>query len=159
LIRRKAIFFLHTNNNRKANNYLEKYNEVLNYHSVTEAEIVSRIANVYWEADLLDEAEDAFRQVLKEFDETPSGLNDLAGFLIETGRDVDNGLELIKEALNADPNQWYYLHTKGWGLFKSGKYDEALNTLYHAWDHSPLYDQNLYRHIKVVEKALASQNQ
>ncbi len=158
LLGRQAIFHLHRGNPGRANKYLEQYINILRYNSVPEANIEARIASAYWEADLPDKAENAYRKVIAEFGETPSRLNDLASFLIETGRGVEEGLELIGKALEIRPGDYTYLNTRGWGLYKLGRYEEALSVLNKAWDNSPIFSQYLNQHIREVEQALALQD-
>jgi hypothetical protein len=38
-------------------------------------------------------------------------------------------MELVERALKLVPDYYIYLHTKGWGLYKNGKYREALEML------------------------------
>lgn len=46
---------------------------------------------------------------------------------------------------------------KGWGLYKQGKYKEALGFLEKSWKIKPVYNHALYLHLEEVKKALASQ--
>lgn len=158
LLRRQAIFHLHRGKPGRDNKYLEQYINILRYNSVPEADITARIASAYWEADLPDKAENAYRKVISEFGETPSRLNDLASFLIETEKGVEEGLELIGKALEMRPGDYTYLDTRGWGLYKLGRYEEALQVLNTAWDNSPIFSQYLNQHIREVEQALALQD-
>ena len=52
----------------------------------------------------------------------------------------------------------FTLHTKGWGLYKQGKYKEALEVLEKSWDLKPFYDHAIYLHIEEVKKAIENQN-
>ena len=157
LLGRQAIFYFKRGNPGRANKYLEQYINISRYNSLPEANIEARIASVYWEADLPDKAEKAYRKVIAEFGETPSRLNDLAWFLIETDRAVEEGLELIGKALEMRPGSYTYMDTKGWGLYKLGRYEEALQVLNAAWDESPVFFQYLFQHIREVEQAMAPQ--
>ena len=49
-------------------------------------------------------------------------MNNLAYFLIDKDRNVNEGLELVDRALKLSPDNYNFLHTKGWGLYKQGKY-------------------------------------
>jgi tetratricopeptide (TPR) repeat protein len=85
-------------------------------------------------------------------------MNDLAWLLINNDINVNEGVDLIQNALELKPDVWHYLDTKGWGFYKQGRYDEALKVLKDAWDLRPYYDLEGYQHIQEVEKAFASQN-
>ena len=83
-------------------------------------------------------------------------INNLAGFLIVTDRNIDEGIVLADKALDNNPGNWKLLQTKGWALYKLGNYQEALNALQGSWDAKPTYyDHNLHLQIEEVKKALA----
>jgi hypothetical protein len=60
--------------------------------------------------------------------------------------------------LELDPDDWFYLDTKGWGLNKQGKIEEALKLLEDSWDRKPVYDIEGFQHIQEVKKALINRN-
>ena len=124
----------------------------------SESRILSGVGYIYTEANLIDEAEIIYRQGLALDPLNPSRMHDLAWLLIEKDINVDEGLELVQRALELRPDNWYYLDTRGWGLYKQGRYEEALKVLTDAWDLRPIYDHDGYLHIQEVEKALAGQN-
>ena len=43
-------------------------------------------------------------------------------------------MELVDKALELSPDNYNYLDTKGWGLYKQGKYQEAFDILQKSWD-------------------------
>jgi hypothetical protein len=52
------------------------------------------------------------------------------------------------------------LHTKGWGLYKQGKYQEALEILQKSWDlrmKNAIYDHEAFLHLEAAKKAVAGQ--
>jgi len=65
-------------------------------------------------------------------------------------------MELVEKALAINPD-YYILDTKGWGLFKLGKYKESLELLEKAWELKPLYDHGIYLHLQEARKAVAGQ--
>ena len=87
-------------------------------------------------------------------------MNNLAYFLIDKDRNIDEGLELVDKALKLSPDNYNYLHTKGWGLYKQGKYKEALDILQKSWDlrrEKAIYDHEAFLHLEAAKKAVASQ--
>jgi tetratricopeptide (TPR) repeat protein len=77
--------------------------------------------------------------------------------MIDNNRNITEASELINKALDLSPDNFVYLGTKGWGLFKQGKYEEALKLLEKSWDLSPSLDWiYIYRHLQEVKKAIAS---
>jgi hypothetical protein len=61
------------------------------------------------------------------------------------------------KAFVLNPDNYEYLDTKGWGLFKQDKYQEALEVLQKSWDLKPVYDHDIYLHLEAVKKAFANQ--
>jgi tetratricopeptide (TPR) repeat protein len=87
-------------------------------------------------------------------------MNTLAYFLIVNGRNINEGLGLVDNALVLSPDNYNYLHTKGWGLYKQGKYQEALETLQKSWDlrrEQAVYNHEAYLHLEEAKKAVAGQ--
>ena len=85
-------------------------------------------------------------------------MNDFAYFLISNDINIEEGFELISRVLENIPNNGYYLHTYGLGLYKLGKLKEAQEALNTAWALIPYYDHDHFTHIKEVEQALVLQN-
>jgi tetratricopeptide (TPR) repeat protein len=86
--------------------------------------------------------------------------NNLAFFLINRDRDINEGLRLVDRALLANPEDYEYLDTKGWGLYKQGKYQEALDILQKSWDlrrQKAVYDHEPFLHLEAAKKAVADQ--
>jgi Tfp pilus assembly protein PilF len=101
---------------------------------MSEASIASISAFAYSKVASLDNAEEYYRRALSLEPENPVRLNDLAYFLIDKELDINEGLKLVDKALELKPDYYNYLHTKGWGLYRQGKYQEALGILQKSWD-------------------------
>jgi tetratricopeptide (TPR) repeat protein len=157
LLYRQAILSLTEGDTTKANKYLEKYISVRKGNSVPEANIITGLANIYSEADIPDKAEKYYREAVAKEPDKPLRMNNLAWFLIENNRNINEGLELINKALDINPDNYLFFDTKGWGLYKQGKYKEALEFLNKSWNLRPFYDHQVYLHIQEVKKALTSQ--
>jgi tetratricopeptide (TPR) repeat protein len=87
----------------------------------------------------------------------PYRLNNLTWFLIDKGRNITEGLELADRALILQPDNYLYLDCKGWGLYKQGKYEEALKFLEKSWSLKPVYDHDIYLHLEAAKKAATGQ--
>ncbi len=74
-------------------------------------------------------SEEYFREALKLEPESPGGMNQLAYYLIDTERNITEGMKLVEKALELSPDHYVYLHTKAWGLYKQGKYQEPYDIL------------------------------
>ena len=121
--------------------------------------IHNALGGLFSDAEYFVRAEKEYRKALALASEKDNILNNLAWMLIDHDIDLNEGLKLIDRALKISPSDYLYLDTKGWGLYKQEKYDEALNILQKAWDLRPIYDHEIYLHIQEAEQALASQNQ
>ena len=85
----------------------------------------------------------------------PDRLNNLAWFLIDIDQNINEGMELIDKALELSPDEHYMLDTKGWGLYKLGKYKEALELLQKSWDLKPIYSHEIFLHLEAAKNAVA----
>jgi tetratricopeptide (TPR) repeat protein len=56
----------------------------------------------------------------------------------------------FNKALEVSPDNYLYLDTKGWGLYKQGKYQEALELLEKSWSLKPIFDEDVYLHLEEV---------
>lgn len=157
LIRSQAILAISEGNTKKANEYLEQYTESKKAASASEVNIANNLALIYEEAGLYDEAEEYYRKVLAIRPEDPVSLNNLAWFLIERDRNIDEGLELIEEASALGLEEFYYADCKGLGLFKQAKYEEALELLERAWNCKPRYYHDVYLRLEAARKAAKGQ--
>ena len=144
---------------KMADNLIAKYKFIRKNNSLsTESSILSGIGYIYSRAGLLDKAEIHLRHALRLDPQDPERINDLAWFLIKNDIGVDEGVKLIDKALVLKPDDWYYLDTKGWGLYKQGKYEEALKLLQDSWNLRPVYDHEGFLHIQAVKEALTNPN-
>lgn len=157
IIYRQAVLSLKEGDTAAADRYIKKYIFVCKDFSFSEAVITTNLAAIYSEADLLDKAERYYRQALVLEPEIILRLNNLAYFLIDKDRNINEGLELVDKAFELSPDNYASLHGKGWGLYKQGKYKEALGFLEKSWKIKPVYNHALYLHLEEVKKALASQ--
>ena len=160
IIYRQAILALFEGKYETAHDYIEKYKSLLKENSATEATITSSLASIYTEAEILDKAEEYYRQALSLEPNSTERMNTLAYFLIINGRNINEGLGLVDNALVLSPDNYNYLHTKGWGLYKQGKYQEALETLQKSWDlrrEQAVYNHEAYLHLEEAKKAVAGQ--
>jgi tetratricopeptide (TPR) repeat protein/TolB-like protein len=126
----------------------------------SEAGITTSMAGIYSEAGKLQKAEETYRQALSSEPENPERMNSLAWFLIDKDRNIDEGLELIDKALALSPGDFEYLDTKGWGLYKKGNFQEALDILTKSWNlrkEHAVYYHKAYLHLEAAKKAVAGQ--
>ena len=155
LLYRQAVLALSTGKIKDADKYIEKYRSIRIENSASEAEIATSLSGIYQDAGIMDKAEGYYRQALSLEPESPLRLNNLAWFLIENDKKIDEGMVLIDKALESAPEDYLYLDTKGWGLYKQGKYTEALDLLQKAWTLKPVYDHEVYLHLEAAKKAVA----
>jgi tetratricopeptide (TPR) repeat protein len=155
---RQAVLSLTLGKEKAANKYIEKYIKFKKDNSATEAEIKASLGWIYNDADKFDKAEDYFRQALSLEPENPERMENLAYFLIDKDRNINEGLELSNKSLGISPDNDRYLDTKGWGLYKQGKYEESLEVFNKCLDLTPPLSGYIhYVHIEEVKKAIAGQ--
>ena len=159
IIAHLAICALSQGDTMEANEHLTKLKSIGEIENWEEYYINNYIGKIYDEAGYLDSAENYLRRAYSINTQDAGIMHSLAYFLIDHDINVYEGLKLINRELEIEPDNPYYLDTKGWGLHKQGKDNEALELLNKAWDLSQFYDHDQFLHIQEVEQALASQNQ
>jgi tetratricopeptide (TPR) repeat protein len=157
LIRRQATLSLTEGDTVATNGYIKNYISLSKERSSSDASIANNLALTYEEAGILNKAEEYYRQALSLEPENSERMNILAWFLFDKDRNIDEGLDLIEKALKLSPDDFYFIDTKGWGLYKQGKYEEALELLEKSWVLKPIYDHDVFLHIQEVKKAIANQ--
>ena len=100
LVCRQAVLSLTLGDTVEAKRYIEKFKTIQGKNSVHEAGIMTDLANIYLEAGILDNAEDFYRQALSVEPESDVRINNLAYFLIDKDRNINEGLELIEKHWN-----------------------------------------------------------
>ena len=123
---RQALLSLILGDTVAANGYLKKFLASAKSMSIPEAFVAALLADLYNEAGVLVKAEEYYRQAFSLDSANSDRVNDLAYFLIDKDRNINEALDLIDRKLDLSPENFYLLHTKGFGLYKQGKYQEAL---------------------------------
>jgi tetratricopeptide (TPR) repeat protein len=160
LVREQAALSLSEDDTSAANDYVARYISICKEHSISEPVILRGLARIYSYAGLNDQAEEYYRKALSFQHENPELINDLAWFLIDKDRNINEGLRLINNALTITPDNFDYLDTKGWGLYKQGKYQEALKILEASWDlrrKQATYNHEAFLHLEAVRTAVTGQ--
>jgi tetratricopeptide (TPR) repeat protein len=152
IIYRLAVLSLSEGKIKDSDHYIEKYKSIRKENSAPEVRIMDGVAGIYYEANILDKAEEYYRKALSLEPDNPDRLNALAYFLIDSDRKINEGLELIDKALKISPNDYLMIDTRGWGLYKQRKYQEALDVLQKSWDLKPFYDHEVYLHLDAAKK-------
>ena len=155
LLYRQAVLALSEGKTGAAHEYIERYRTTLKEKSVSASAIAASVGRIYWDAGLPEKAEEYYRKACSLDPERPSVYNNLGWFLIDTDRNVEEGLELVDKALESDPDNYIFLDTKGWGLYKQGEYREALEVLERSWDLKPVYHHEVFLHLEEVRQAVS----
>lgn len=156
----QSILFLTEGDTLKANKSLKKFISLFKETSASEADINTMLAEIYSESDFNDKAEECYRQALLLEPENPARIYSLAKLLIEKNRNIDDGLALVGKVIKSSQDKYHtfsYLDTKGWGLFKQGKYKESIYLLERNWNSRPAYYHEAFLHLEEVKKVVASQ--
>jgi len=82
----------------------------------------------------IEPAEAEFRKVLVLNPDNTGALNYLGYMLVDHGMRVDEATQMIKKAVDSDPENGAYLDSLGWAYYRQGKFDEAETLLVKALD-------------------------
>jgi TolB-like protein len=161
IMKLQAILSLTEGKTAEANRYIEKYLSTFNKSSSTfELTKATNLASIYSGANILDKAEEYYRQALSLKHDNVR-LSNLAYFLIDKERNIKEGLGIADSLLKLSPENFNYMDTKGWGLFKMRRYKEALEILNKSWDFrmkETMFNETAslpYFHLEEAKKAVA----
>ena len=160
IIQRQAILALTTGDQNLADKYIEKYKSVRKDNGTSEADIATALASAYSEAHISDIALEYYRMALQLEPDNPARMNSLAYFIIDDNRNINEGMELTEKALKTNPDDYRFLHTKGWGLYKQGAFKEASEILQKSWDlrmQNAIYNHTAFLHLGEAKKAVTEQ--
>jgi tetratricopeptide (TPR) repeat protein len=82
-------------------------------------------------------AEADLKKALDLFPEQPQVLNYLGYSWIDQGVHLDEGMDMIKRAVQQRPDDGYIVDSLGWAYFRTGNYDEAVKQLEKAIELKP----------------------
>ena len=136
------------------NKYLERAFRIAKENSWTDANCAAQMATGFSEIGRKDMAEEYYREAFSLEPGKPGRINDLAYVLIDSERNLPEGMKLVDKALESNPDDYKYLDCKGWGLYKQGKYREALELLERSWELKPVYKHEIFLHLEVAKKAV-----
>jgi len=116
------------------------------------SKLALRIANVYDLMDSLTLASVWYEQILAQEPESHIAMNNFGYMLIDRDIDANKGLALVEKALSYS-EEFSYLDTKAWGLYKLGRYEEAL-AIFEKLEASGMDEKELWLHLAKVCEAL-----
>ncbi|MEM7302422.1 MAG: tetratricopeptide repeat protein [Pseudomonadota bacterium] len=77
-------------------------------------------------------AEESFKKALELFPDQPSVLNYLGYSWVDMNINLEEGLEMIRKAVNLRPNDGYIVDSLGWAYYRMGRFDDAVRELERA---------------------------
>jgi tetratricopeptide (TPR) repeat protein len=82
-------------------------------------------------------AEGDMKKALELFPEQPLVLNYLGYSWVDQGVHLDEGMDMIRKAVEQRPDDGYIVDSLGWAYFRTGNYDEAVKNLERAVELKP----------------------
>jgi len=101
---------------------------------------------MYEKAKKTDAAETEFRKILADNPDRSDVLNYLGYMLADRNQRLNEALDMISKAVNAEPNNPAYLDSLGWVYYKLGRTPEAEETLRKAVESQPR-DPTMHDHL------------
>lgn len=81
-----------------------------------------------------DLAEPNFRKALALYPDQPQVLNYLGYSWVDMNINLEEGLEMIRKAVDLRPDDGYIVDSLGWAYYRLGRYDDAVSELERATD-------------------------
>lgn len=134
---------------------LDKLESIMREVGYSELGIELVFGLIHYYAAAFEAAEAHFR---KAYEMAPQNLNALywlSEVLINRDIQVDEGMQLIRKAIDLYPDNPGLIGLKGWGLYKQGKPEEGLELLRMAEESSLSFDYDLHQKIREVEREMA----
>ena len=174
----QAICALLQNDTSSANHFISQYQSALRkLIHYPEPLITALVGRVYSDAGQIEKAEKLWRLAFEmrlnqghNIDTINPGnhlfwyYEVLGNLLIDNNINIEEGMEYIQKALDlskeseANSDHPKILSGLGYGYYKQGKYEEALQALKQAEGKLSMYDHSLHQLIQEVEQAIADQN-
>jgi len=117
------------------------------------SKVALRIAHNYELMDSITTAVVWLEQLVAQEPENHTAMNNLGYILIDRNIDAKKGLALVEKALTYAPDEFSYLDSKAWGLYKLGKYEEALK-IFEKLEAGGMKANELWEHLAAVCEAL-----
>jgi tetratricopeptide (TPR) repeat protein/TolB-like protein len=158
MLEQYAYIALEEGDTAEANRYINKWISIRKEQSWSDAHITSAMAWIYSMAGNNNKTEECLRKALAMEPKNGGYIANLAYFLIDKDRNLNEGIELADKVLKKNPDAINALHNKGWALYKQGKYMEALELLQKSWDlrmKNSIYNHTAYLHLEEAKKAVA----
>ena len=84
------------------------------------------LSNLDVEAGKLRQGEEWLQQVLDEFPDDASAMNDLGYLWADSGKHLGRALAMVQKAVDAEPDNSAYRDSLGWALYRLGRTAEAI---------------------------------
>lgn len=101
---------------------------------------------------MLDEVVQKFEKALKEGIKDSVYLNYYGYTLIDKDIDIQRGVDIIKDALNEQPNNSYYLDSLAWGYYKLHECKEAYKEMKKVVDVEGLKEEDIAQHWTAIQQ-------
>ena len=173
----QAICALLQNDSSSANQYISQLKSALTMSNFPETLIIAQVGRVYESAGQIEKAEEIWRLALEmRLNQGPEIDNEFPGnelfwyyevlgnLFIDNDINIEEGIAYLQKALDLSKESDIssdhpkMLSGLGFGYYKQGKYEEALQVFKQAEEGTTLYDHRLHQRIQEVEKALTGQN-
>jgi len=155
---KQVVCALSQGDTTKAKEYITKYIKTFEELGNPEEVTLYALGNIYNDASNIEKAEYYYRKVLDFFPNSMTIKIALAGLLIENDMNIAEGLELVNQTLELQPDNYNFLYYSALGLYKMAKYEEALEQLERSWKLRPDYYHEHFMLIRDVKQALTRQN-
>ena len=155
VLSRQVLLELFEGDTVKADEYIRRYILLSKESAISYTDFATTFASIYAEAGIKDKAEKYLRQAIRSEPRNPVKISNLAYFLIDNELNVHEGLQMVNKSLALNSDDYLLLDCKGWGEYKMGRYDEALELLEKSWNFKPIYNHRIYLHLEEVRKKVS----
>ena len=130
--------------NKKFNKAKKIIEEGLNQNP-DDIQLLFQLGTIYYKLNDIKNALATMEKILKKDPNNASALNFIGYTLVDMGKDLKKGYELIKKALSIEPNNGYYLDSLAWYYYKIKDYKRAWEYIKKAVQNTKL-DPTIWEH-------------
>jgi len=87
------------------------------------------LSNLCVQRNNMEAAEEWLEQVLDEFPDDIGALNDLGYLWVDQNKHLQRALDMVRRAVDGEPDNVAYRDSLGWALYRLGRYPEAVQEL------------------------------
>jgi TolB-like protein/Tfp pilus assembly protein PilF len=154
----QTVCYVFRGDSLAAEKNINKLKSIMKENNMSESQKELWTGHLYKDANDSIEAEKHYRNAYNMDNTSTYYMLNLANVLINAGININEGMDLVQKALIINPENAWADWIKGRGLYKQGKFEEAVLLLRRAEEKWESFNRELHPDVLEAERALANKN-